>query len=84
MSVELQNYHLYSKKVQKWVHQITDLSLLPLLSKVFKRVVLDQTIAFLSPNEIIHEYQSGFRSKHSPEVFFRNLEHVIMLMIYQG
>ena len=35
--------------------------LLPLLCKVFERVVLDQTEEFLSLNKILYDYQSGFR-----------------------
>ena len=37
--------------------------LLPLLFKVFERVVLDQTKDLLSLNKILHDYQSGFRKK---------------------
>ena len=37
------------------------ISLLPLLSRVFERVVLDQTAEFLSLNKILYDYQSGFR-----------------------
>ena len=39
------------------------ISLLPLLSKVFERVVLDQTEECL--NKILYDYQSGFRENHS-------------------
>ena len=44
---------------------MTDLALLPLLSKVFERVVLDQTEEFLSLNKILYAYQSGFMKNHS-------------------
>ena len=40
------------------------ISLLPLLSKVFERVVLDQTEEFLSFNKVLYDYQSGFRKQH--------------------
>ena len=40
------------------------ISLLPLLSKVFERVVLDQLKEFLSLNKILCDYQSGFRKNH--------------------
>ena len=40
------------------------ISLLPLLSKVVERVVLDQTEEFLSL-KILYDYQSGFRKNHS-------------------
>ena len=40
-------------------------SLLLLLSKVFERVILDQTKEFLSFNKILYDYQSSFRKNHS-------------------
>ena len=43
------------------------ISLLSLLSKVFKRVALDQTKEFLSLNKILYDYQSGFRKNHSTD-----------------
>ena len=36
------------------------ISLLPLSSKVFERVVLDQTEEFLSLNKVFYDYQSSF------------------------
>ena len=39
-------------------------SLLPLLSKVFERVVLGQTEEFLSLNKILYDYQFSFRKNH--------------------
>ena len=36
-----------------------------MLSKVFERVVLDQTEEFLSLNKVLYDYQSGFRENHS-------------------
>ena len=40
---------------------------LPLLSKVFERVALDQTEEFLSLNKILYDYQSGFRKNDSTD-----------------
>ena len=41
------------------------ISLLPLLSKVFERVVLNQIEEFLSLSKVLYDYQSGFRKNHS-------------------
>ncbi|MGY8822307.1 MAG: reverse transcriptase domain-containing protein, partial [Pseudomonadales bacterium] len=41
------------------------ISLLPLISKIFEKVVLDQTQKFLNENKVLYNYQSGFRSSHS-------------------
>ena len=46
------------------------ISLLPLLSKVFEKVVLDQTEEFLSLNKILYDYQSGFRKNDSTDTCF--------------
>ena len=41
------------------------ISLLPLSSKVFQRVVLDQIEEFFSFNKVLYDYQSGFRKNRS-------------------
>ena len=43
------------------------ISLLPLLSKVFERVIFNQTEKFLSLNKVLYDYQSGFRKNHSTD-----------------
>ena len=50
------------------------MSLLLLLSKVFEKVVLDQTEEFLSLNKALYDYQSGFRKKNSTDtcLFFND------------
>ena len=49
-----------------------------MLSKVFERVVLDQTEEFLSLNKVLHDYQSGFRKKHSTETCLSFLNDKIL------
>ena len=41
------------------------ISLLPSISKIIERVIHDQTNAFLSDEDILYNYQSGFRGNHS-------------------
>ena len=50
------------------------ISLLPLLSKVFERFVLNQTEEFLSLNKVLYDYQSGFRKNYSKDtcLYFLN------------
>ena len=43
------------------------ISLLPLISKVIEKVIHDQTQSFLYENNILYDYQSGFRKKYSTE-----------------
>ena len=45
------------------------ISLLPLLSKVFERVVPDQTKEFLRLNKALYDYQSDFRKNHSTDTY---------------
>ena len=39
--------------------------MLPSISKITERVIHDQTNAFLSDEDILYNYQSGFRGNHS-------------------
>ena len=41
------------------------ISLLPSISKIIERVIHDQTNVFLSDEDILYKYQSGFRGNHS-------------------
>ena len=43
------------------------ISLLPLISKIIEKIIHEQTSSFLSNNEILYNYQSGFRKNHSTE-----------------
>ena len=54
------------------------ISLLPLLSKVFERIVLDQTEEFLSHNKVLYDYQSGFRKNHSTDTCLSFLNDKIL------
>ena len=43
------------------------ISLLPLISKVIEKVILNQTQNFLDTNTILYSYQSGFRKHYSTD-----------------
>ena len=43
------------------------ISLLPLISKIFEKVVHDQTLAFLDENKRLYKFQSGFRRNFSTD-----------------
>ena len=43
------------------------ISLLPLISKIFVKLVHDQTQAFLDENKILYKFQSGFRRNFSTD-----------------
>ena len=43
------------------------ISLLPLISKIIERIIHDQAMNFLSDNNALYKYQSGFRKFHSTD-----------------
>ena len=46
----------------------TVISLLPLISKIFEKLIYNRLVAYLEKNNILYKYQFGFRSKHSTEL----------------
>ena len=62
MPVKLQNSKLFLRKAKKLTH--LTISLFPLISKVLERVIHDKTNAFLKRNNLLYNYQSGFRTNH--------------------
>ena len=49
-----------------------------MLSKIFERVVLNQTEEFLSLNKVLYDYQSGFRKSHSTDTCLSFLNDKIL------
>ena len=41
------------------------ISLLPIVSKIIEKVIHDQTMNYLTENNVLYRYQSGFRKNHS-------------------
>ena len=54
---------LYKKGSKTNPENFRPISLLPLISKVIERIVYDQVDNFLLQNNILYNYQSGFRKK---------------------
>ena len=60
------NSNLFFKKGKKTdPSNYRSVSLLPLISKILERIIHDQTNAFLKGNNLLYNYQSGFRTDHS-------------------
>ena len=53
------------------------ISLLPLISKIFEKVVHDQMHAFLDENKILYKFQSGFRRNFSTDLSLSYLSNKI-------
>ena len=41
------------------------ISIIPVVAKVFERIVYDQLYHYLNENDLLSQHQSGFRSLHS-------------------
>jgi len=69
---------LYKKGCKTDPKNYRPVSLLPLLSKIFEKVVHLQTEKFLSDNHILYKNQSGFRPLHSTESCLTHLSDQIL------
>ena len=58
--------------------------MLPLISKVLERVIHDQTNAFLKGNNLLYNYQSGFRTNHSTNLCLSFLTDKILKGFDEG
>ena len=54
------------------------ISLLPLISKVIEKVIHNQTSTFLNSKNLLYNYQSGFRKKHSTDFCLSYLNDKIL------
>ena len=52
--------------------------LLPLISKIFEKIVHDQMIGYLAQCNILYKYQSGFRTKYSTDLCLSYLNDKIL------
>jgi len=58
---------LYKKGDCNYEGNYRPVSILPIVSKVFERIVHDQLYQYLSSNSLVYDFQSGFRSKYSTD-----------------
>ena len=72
---------LFKKKWKTDPSNFRPISLLPLLPKVFDRVVFDQTKEFFSLNKILYDYQSEFRENHSTDTCLSFSNDKILIIV---
>ena len=56
------------------------ISLLPSISKIFEKIILEQITTYLDSNNLIHKHQYGFRKNHSTE--YAAL-HIVIYLNYE-
>ena len=59
---------LYKKGDKCCLNNYRPISLLPILSKIFERVMYKQLYQYFNGNKLLCEQQYGFRSQHSTEL----------------
>ena len=58
---------IYKSGVKSDPSNYRPIATLPIFSKILERIVYDQLIRFLDKNQILNQYQFGFRKNHSTE-----------------
>ena len=58
---------LYKKGTKTDLKSYRPTSLQPIVSKIFEKVMHDQTMEYLTDNNILYKYQSGFHKNHSTD-----------------
>ena len=58
---------LYKKNDDTNLSNYRPISLLPSISKIFEKFILEQLSTYLDNNNLIHKHQYGFRKHHSTE-----------------
>ena len=71
---------LYKKDDKELLNNYRPISLLPVISKIFERIIYNQLYSYFEINKILYSGQYSFRIKHSTE--FASLE-VIETIISQ-
>ena len=75
---------IYKKGSKTDMKNYRPISLLPLISKILEKVIHDQTQTYLSENDILYNYQSGFRKSYSTDHCLAYLADLISRGFDQG
>ena len=59
---------IYKKSDNTIFSNYRPISLLPSISKIFEKIILEQITTYLDTNNLIHKHQYGFRKNHSTEL----------------
>ena len=75
---------LYKKGSKLEPKNYRPISLLPIVSKIFEKLVHYQTQNYLDEHKILYKYQSGFRTKHSTDTCLSLVSNKILKGIDGG
>ena len=75
---------LYEKGSKTNPEKFRPISLLPLISKVIERIVYDQADNFLLQNNVLYNYQSGYRKSPSTDPYVSCLNDKILKGFNKG
>ena len=75
---------LYKKNNRQEVSNYRPVSILNIISKVLERTVYDQLSNYLKANNIIYEFQSGFRDSHSTDTCLTHLLDLLKTNMSKG
>ena len=75
---------LYKKGGRGEVGNYRPVSILPVVSKIFERIVYDQLSKHLDKHNILYKYQSGFRKSYSTETALIDLSDRIKFSMDNG
>ena len=81
---KLQTKPIYRKGKKTDPSNCRPISLLPTISKVIEGIVHDQTNKFLSENNILYNFQSGFRPNHLTNLCLAHLTYKILKGFNEG
>ena len=69
---------IYNKRKETDSSNYRPISFFPIIYMAIKRLVHDQTNTFLSENNILYDFQSGFRPNHSANLCLSHLTEKIL------
>lgn len=75
---------LYKKGDKNYEGNYRPVSVLPTLSKIFERIAYEQVSEYMKCNDLLYEYQSGFRETFSTDTAVINLTDTIRLNLDKG
>ena len=75
---------LYKGGDSKYLVNYRPVSVLPVFSKIFERLMYDRIMEFLTENDVLYNLQFGFRKHHSTSLALMILYDKISKALYEG